>query len=59
MNYAEAKEILRRQPLSEEINENLKQIYRSDEDIVFKFFDAYYLGMINGKRAERARRAQR
>lgn len=56
----ETRKILGKQKFSDKDNENIFKPLVKDSDSIFRLVtSAYYLGLINGKRAERARRAQR
>jgi hypothetical protein len=60
MNYEKAKMILGEQLISQELWDNILGPIIKESDSLFKIAsNAYNLGVINGKQAERARRAHR
>ena len=60
MNYKQAEKILGEQLISQELLDSVLRPIIKESDSLFKMVsNAYSLGVINGKQAERARRAQR
>ncbi len=55
----QTKKILNQQMNSDEIMDNIGSIIENENSLIVIALNAYHLGLINGKRSERSRRAHR